>query len=384
MKGKGNRQVSPKTAAVVILALLVGIQIVWWRGLVTRPKPERRGGQQGGGPSSPVGPPLLYGREDVRVETFAGGPEPGRMDGPGHAARFAAPTGLALSPDGALIVADTLNHAIRRVETGGKTSTLAGGGPPGYADGPAAQARFNLPCGVASGPDGAVYVADTGNHRIRRIKDGTVTTLAGGAGARFRLPSALAYQGGMVPGLVVADSGNRRVRILTLSGHVRPGGWSVAGTPVGLAPEQGKAFAVSGAGIVFPDGRALRNVPMEMQGNTFGKPADYTLRNPVAICAAPDGWFVSASGHAAIFHVRGDIAHVVAGRAQGPILASGWRDEDGRDARFGEIGGLVSDGHGHLFVADTGNNCIRRVTLPQALAGAPAGSAAPTGKETLR
>ncbi len=74
---------------------------------------------------------------------------------------------------------------------------------------------------------------------------------------------------------------------------------------------------------------------------------------------------------------------MVAGRAQGPRLASGWWDADGRDARFGEIGGLVSNGRGHLFVADTGNNCIRRITLPQALAGASASAASPTVKEPV-
>jgi NHL repeat len=116
---------------------------------------------------------------DGRVTTVAGGAR-GFADGAGTDAAFSTPSGLALATDGTLYVADTGNHAIRRVTPDGRVSTLAGDGTPGYADGPAHQARFNGPIGIAVASDGRIIVADTYNDRIRVIDgDGTVRTLAG-------------------------------------------------------------------------------------------------------------------------------------------------------------------------------------------------------------
>jgi sugar lactone lactonase YvrE len=77
------------------------------------------------------------------------------------ASGFRTPSGLALVPDGTLYVADTGNHAIRRITPDGLVTTLAGDGTPGYADGPAHQARFNGPIGLAVAPDGRIFVSDT-------------------------------------------------------------------------------------------------------------------------------------------------------------------------------------------------------------------------------
>jgi DNA-binding beta-propeller fold protein YncE len=100
---------------------------------------------------------------DGQVSTLAGG--------------FRTPSGVALASDGTLYVADTGNHAIRRVMPNGQVTTLAGDGTPGYVDGPGAQARFNGPIGVAVAPDGRVLVADTYNDRIRVVDPaGNVTT----------------------------------------------------------------------------------------------------------------------------------------------------------------------------------------------------------------
>jgi DNA-binding beta-propeller fold protein YncE len=115
------------------------------------------------------------------VTTVAGG-GPGYADGLGIAARFFGPAGVTLAPDGYLYVADRGNHRIRRVHTlNGIVTTLAGTGAAGFADGSGVSARFNHPAGIAAGRDGMVYVADASNHRIRRIAlaTGSVTTLAG-------------------------------------------------------------------------------------------------------------------------------------------------------------------------------------------------------------
>lgn len=117
---------------------------------------------------------------DGRVDTLAGTGE-GWRDGPGVQAQFHTPSGIALDAAGNVYVADTGNHRIRRIGPDGVVSTLAGDGVAGFADGPAAQARFDAPMGVAVDATGRVYVADTYNDRIRVIEpDGTVRTAAGG------------------------------------------------------------------------------------------------------------------------------------------------------------------------------------------------------------
>ena len=166
---------------------------------------------------------------------MAGDGTPGQLDGLRSAARFNGPTGLALldsNPEPRLLVADTGNNCLRRVSLGGFTETLAGDGAVAdddHASDPR-QASFNRPEGVAVEPNVAVYVADSGNHRIRRIAyvngvAGAVTTIAGGAEgyadgdgavAQFSSPRGLAID---VTGqrLFVADSGNRRIRLINLA-----------------------------------------------------------------------------------------------------------------------------------------------------------------------
>ncbi len=103
--------------------------------------------------------------------------QPGYLDGQNNQARFNEPYGLAQFEEG-FLVADSGNHAIRRVGFNGIVSTFAGSPLQGDLDGPAQLARFNRPQAVAVGPLG-VYVADTGNGKIKLITDGQVITIAG-------------------------------------------------------------------------------------------------------------------------------------------------------------------------------------------------------------
>jgi sugar lactone lactonase YvrE len=92
---------------------------------------------------------------------------------------FVQPRGMALAPDGGVVVADAGLQRIYRVSADGEVTLVAGSGDEGFADGPALAASFSNPWAIAVAPDGRIAVSDLGNHRIRLIVDGTVSTLAG-------------------------------------------------------------------------------------------------------------------------------------------------------------------------------------------------------------
>ena len=165
---------------------------------------------------------------DGSSSTLAGAVE-GYAEGAGKAAAFNTPSGLAIDSAGNLYVADTGNNAIRKVTPEGVVSTLAGDGLPGDKDGFGAAAQFNGPVGIAVDAAGVVYVADTYNDRIRRITPrGEVSTVAGGgragdadgAGpqALFDTPTGLALSA--AGELYIADTGNHAIRKLAKDGSV--------------------------------------------------------------------------------------------------------------------------------------------------------------------
>jgi sugar lactone lactonase YvrE len=163
------------------------------------------------------------------VTTVAGGGGSGLVNGQGAKAQFNQPCGLASDAAGNLYVADTNNHAIRKITNTGAVTTLAGNGTAGYTDGTGSAARFTAPWGVAVDSNGNVFVADSGNHRIRRITPtGVVTTVAGsgvagyadgvGTRAAFNNPSGVAVRGDGT--LFVADTDNHRIRRIAPDGTV--------------------------------------------------------------------------------------------------------------------------------------------------------------------
>src|SRR5471030_337725 len=113
------------------------------------------------------------------VSTLAGDGVAGFRDGKGAAARFNGPLGVAVDRAGVVYVADSYNDRIRRIAPDGTVSTLAGGDHPDHIDGPAMQARFDTPCALVVAPDGALLIADTRNDAIRKLgTDGQVSTVA--------------------------------------------------------------------------------------------------------------------------------------------------------------------------------------------------------------
>jgi len=165
------------------------------------------------------------------VSTLAGSNTScGSTNGTGSGALFNWPWGLGVDPAGANVyVADTDNGLIRKVVTAtGLTSTFAGLIGSGFAEGPTGTARFSYPGGVAAAADGTVYVADSGNNRIRKISGGVVSTLAGqatsgtadgtGAAAQFNYPTGISL--GPNGDLYVVDNSSQRIRKVTQAGVV--------------------------------------------------------------------------------------------------------------------------------------------------------------------
>lgn len=158
------------------------------------------------------------------VSTYAGTGVRGYADGPALNAQFASPTGLAIDTAGNLYVLDRDNPRVRRIDPSGNVTTVAGTGIAGYADGPAGQAQFNLPYGLCLGANGRdLYITDSGNHRIRRLALGPLaiaTGLARPALGLFPNPSAglvrvvATLPAGATPSLEVLDMLGRTVPIL--------------------------------------------------------------------------------------------------------------------------------------------------------------------------
>ncbi|HEV2815303.1 MAG TPA: RHS repeat-associated core domain-containing protein, partial [Solirubrobacteraceae bacterium] len=190
--------------------------------------------------------------------------------GPATAAVLNHPSDVAVTRDGSVLVADEGNNRVRRIGPGGTISTVAGTGEGGYAGdgGPALGAALDEPSDVATAADGALYVVDRANHAVRRIgPDGIITTVAGngtpgsggdeglGADARLRSPRDVTVRDGSV---FVADGGNHRVRRIDPGGTIH----TVAGNGQdGYSGDGGRATDATldtpSAIVALPDGGLL-------------------------------------------------------------------------------------------------------------------------------
>jgi DNA-binding beta-propeller fold protein YncE len=143
---------------------------------------------------------------ELQVTTFAGSGEEGYANGIGTEAEFNWPEGLAFDRAGNLYVTDYDNHRVRKISPKGEVTAFAGSGEEGYANGTGTEAQFAGPAGLAFDRAGNLYVADFGDHRIRKISPkGEVTTFAGsgergyangtGTEAQFDSPESLAFDG---------------------------------------------------------------------------------------------------------------------------------------------------------------------------------------------
>ncbi|RAK70036.1 NHL repeat-containing protein [Hymenobacter edaphi] len=213
------------------------------------------------------------------VSTYAGAEASGYAEGSATAARFSSVNGVTVDARGVLYVSDYSNYRIRKIMPDGTVSTLAGTGQRGYADGAGSTAQFAGPEGLAVDAQGTVYVADFAGYRIRKITpEGTVSTLAGtgqrgsndGAGstAQFAGPTGITLdaQGN----LYVADIGNHCIRKVTPAGDVSTlAGTRVSGAtdgPVGTAQfdlPAGMTSAGDGTLYVTEFGQRIRAIKAE-------------------------------------------------------------------------------------------------------------------------
>lgn len=258
----------------------------------------------------------------------------GGMDGTGSAARFFTPSGVVADRSCNVFVTDA--GAVRKITSAGLVTTLAGvAGRFGSADGTGSAAGFESPNGIAIDGTGDLYVADEGNHTIRKITPaGVVTTLAGtagargsadgnGADARFDSPAAVAVDAS--GNVYVADLGNVTIRKITPAGAVT----TLAGS-------------------------------VRMQGNVDGTGTAARFHVVAGVAVDADGnVFVADFGSDAIRKVTpaGDVTTLA-----GTPFVSGSADGTGPDARFNAPTGLALDSAGNLLVTDAGNSTIRKVT----------------------
>ena len=273
--------------------------------------------------------------EPYLITTFAGTP-PGSADGTGSAARFSNPSAVVADSSGNLYVADTGNDTIRKVTPSGVVTTFAGtAGNIGSADGVGSAAQFNSPGGVAIDSSGNIFVADSGSQTIRKITpDGTVSTFAGtpgvvgsadgsGSAAQFNGPVSLAFDSS--GNIFVADAGNNTIRKITPAGVVT--------TFAGLAGSPG---SVDGTGSA----------------------ARFDGSSGVAVDSA-DNVYVADNLSATIREITpGAVVTTIAGLA----YHGGHADGTGSAARFFQPNGVTVDSGDNVFVTDTNNNTIRKIT----------------------
>lgn len=331
-----------------------------------------------------LGMPTIYPIHVVAVTTVAG--RPGNP-------LFAEPSAVTGDADGNMYVVDQDHHRIVKLASNGTVLRVYGDGNPHWQDGPAATAGFNTPSGIAISPDGRIYVADLLNHRIRYITPAgdSVKTLAGsvaglangtGANARFNMPSGVAVDATGL--LYVADYGNNMIRRVTSLGEVtilagagHPGYWDDTGTFAVFNGPESITVTADGTAYVADIGnqrirKIVGGVVTTLAGNGTASSVDGTgtgasFNYPASLVLdAGENVYVADKGGNCIRMITPDrVVTTLAGSQNG---VSGWVDSVGSDVRFAAPIGIGMDLQGNILVADRLNQAIRKVNFVRAVA----------------
>ena len=335
---------------------------------------------------------LLSPAHVVDSSIVAGMDTAGLVNGPGKSAKFNHPFGIAIDDAGNLYIADVGNNVIRKMDTGGMVTTFAGiGGVKGSANGVDSLSRFNNPFGIVSDASGNVYVADAGNNKIRLItaSTGMVSTFAGtglvGASdvadsVSFNSPMGVAVDSS--GNVYVADYENNVIRKITSTGIASTlAGSGAAGADDGLdtaatfnLPE---AVAVDAAGNVYvadnrnnlirkvtPVGQVTTLAGSGQRGSANGTGNAASFNSPFGIAVdAAGNVYVADSGNNLIRKITpsGDVTTIAGSGARGA------KDASGTSASFNTPAGLAIDKSGTIYVADQDNNLIRKITAAGAV-----------------
>jgi sugar lactone lactonase YvrE len=296
---------------------------------------------------------LAHASPLVAIYTIAG---PSQLKGP---------AGIAAADDGTLVVADTINQRVRRIAPSGRIATIAGTGDNGFSGdgGPATRARFNDPTAVALGSDGSIYVADTGNDRVRVIRpNGTIATFAGSGEQGFAGDGgpATAAQLNAPAGLVVdpfgnvyiSDTGNNRVRMVH-DGTIT----TVAAAP--LEEPMGLAFARDQALLIADSGNG---VVRKLSGNGSMTTVATGLDAPVDVASSAEGGFyVAEQGANRVRRVDGNGTITRVAGTGAPRFGGDGRAATGSYVNSPHAIEIANSGR-ELLVADTDNDRIRYVS----------------------
>ena len=298
----------------------------------------------------------------AEIRVVAGNGEEGFVDGT-TAARFNKPIRLAPYGPGRILVADINNHAIRSVTLDGEVVTLAGGpDKQGHHDGPAAEAGFDSPHGVAVSTDGQIVVADAASHTVRLFigadDDLQVTTIAGVPGqsgfqdgpateALFNSPHGVVWDAG--GGVLVVDIGNAAIRLVkdgmvtTLANATT----SNMVMPIDMMPAEDGSYLIADAGIQ----KILRWSPGE----------EGTVLAPDTTLAMPHGVDDDANGNVYVAEIRANqVTAMHAGKPSKQVAGTGVAGL-GPDQLNKPAAVLVHDGY--LWIADLNNHRISVVPL---------------------
>jgi uncharacterized protein (TIGR03437 family) len=310
-------------------------------------------------------------------------------NGPATSAQLDGPSGVAVDSAGNLYIADTNNQCIRKVSNGVIT-TVAGNGMRGFSgdNGPATSAQLDHPYGLAVDSAGNLYVADTNNQRIRKVSNGVIATVTGtgtrGSGgdngpatsAQLANPYGVAVDS--AGSLYIADSSNNRIRkvsnraIATVAGNGTPGfsGDNGPATSAHLAYPQG--VAVDSAGNLYiadTNNNRIRRVSNGVIATVAGGGASLGDNGPAASAqlANPEGVAVDSAGNLYIADTSDSRIRKVSNGAITTVAGNGTVGFSGDNgpptsAQLANPWGVAVDSAGNLYIADYGNQRIRKVS----------------------